>query len=68
MPTPTARFSLTISNADGSGPETHPVTPAELVDAEYEPEDVVAIGALAIGDEHVMGGGAAPIFAVRRIS
>jgi hypothetical protein len=63
-----ARFDLIVSNAEGTDPQTtEAIDLGEFYAAnDLDPEDVNAIGALAVGEEHRMGGGAAPIFAIRR--
>jgi hypothetical protein len=37
------------------------------VENDLEPEELNAIGRLAVGDDFRMGGGAAPIFLLRRV-
>lgn len=70
-----AHYQLLIDAGLSADPEAQLVVEVERLDLgafyadnDLDPEDVNAIGALAVGADYVMGGGASPIFVVRRVA
>lgn len=65
-----ARYQLSVSNADGSNEETidSNVDLGEFYAAnDLEPVSVNRIGDLKVGEEWATGGGASPVFILKRM-